>query len=192
MLILSPASAMPETEFSERNNMKKLFVLLSVAYACMSVVSCNNPLMDLDGTKWEVYMYEDRLNGKVVDTQFGPADVEFIGDRDNFQLSVKFVGDGKPTVYGPEDAIIVRCNSAELVFDLAYYEYDDIKKEDCEYELTYKGVKIYRYDDTYYGQKWSYYVYFKPNGIAVDVGAYTYDGEEYWYDSERLYCRRAL
>ena len=180
---------MQVTEYSERNDMKKLFILLSVAYACMSVVSCNNPLMDMDGTKWEVFLSEDRLNGKVVNSLFDVADVDFFGDRQNFQLTLHYSGSQAHT-YGPEDVTILKCNSAELVFDLFYYEYDDLSKSDCDYELTYKGTKVYRYDYLEYGKTWSLYVYFKPNGTAVDVGSYTLDGDEYWYDSERYYCRR--
>ncbi|MBP5721766.1 MAG: hypothetical protein J6W82_12000 [Bacteroidales bacterium] len=171
--------------------MKKLFLLIASAVCAGALaVSCNDPLMDLDGTKWHIYMTEDRLNGKVVSTDFDTDDVEFTGTRDNFQITIKVLGAGTYT-YGPEDATILKSTAAELVFDLLYYEYDDLKMEDCVYDFTYKGTKIYRYDYLYHGAPDTIYVYFKPNGKAVDVGGYTYDGEDYWYDSSRYYCRRS-
>ena len=172
--------------------MKKLFLLIASAVCAGALaVSCNDPLMDLDGTKWHIFMTEDRLNGKVVSADFDTDEVEYTGTRDNFQITIKVLGGGTHT-YGPTEATVLKSTAAELVFDLLYYEYDDITIDDCEYYLTYKGTKIYRYDYMYYGTPDTIFVYFKPNGKAVDVGGYAYEGEDYyWCDSTRYYCRRS-
>ena len=67
--------------------MKKLFLLIASAVCAGALaVSCNDPLMDLDGTKWHIYMTEDRLNGKVAFT-FGPYVLARDEEKDNRRVT---------------------------------------------------------------------------------------------------------
>ena len=155
-------------------------------------VSCNLTGIDLDGTTWEITRSEDLLNGKIVNIFLDDAGtVDYIGTREDFVLTIDYGNVYGPESYGPDDITIVRSSASELVFDMYYYEYEDVTKDDVEYYLTYKGTRIYRGIYLYYGKEEDYYCYFKPNGVAVDVGCYNYEGEpDIWWDSTRYYCRR--
>lgn len=174
--------------------MKRLFYLASsVVLSGLMLASCNFSNIDLDGTSWEIMRSEDLLNGRVVNSYLDDSGyVEFIGDRNDFMLTIDS-GNGKgPETFTSEDITIVRAGAGELVFDMYYYEYDDVTLDDVEPYTTYKGVKIYRGSYLYNGNFENYYCYFKSNGVAVDVGCYNYEGEpDIWWDSCRYYCRRS-
>ncbi|MBO4566185.1 MAG: hypothetical protein J5695_03050 [Bacteroidales bacterium] len=173
--------------------MKKLFILAACALSAgLMAVSCNLTGIDLDGTTWEIVRSEDLLNGKVVNSFPDDAGtVSFIGTNEDFVITIDFDDSYAPDTYTPEDITIVRSSGAEFVFDMYYYEYDDVTKDNVEYYTTYKGTKIYKGTYLYYGKEEEYYCYFKPNGVAVDVGAYNYAGEpDIWWDCTRYYCRR--
>lgn len=174
--------------------MKRLIYYAACALSAGAMaVSCNLTGIDLDGTNWEIVRSEDLLNGKVVNSFLDDAGyVSYIGSREDFIITIDFDDNYAPENYTPDDIIIVRSSASELVFDMYYYEYPDVTKNDVEYYTSYKGTKIYRGTYMYYGSEEEYYCYFKPNGVAVDVGAYNYPGEsDIWWDSTRYYCRRA-
>ena len=175
--------------------MKRLLFLAVCALAAGTLAtSCKLSELELDGTTWQVHRCEDLFNGKVVNLFWEDEDeiVEINGYGDNIQVTITDPGSiYGPSTYGPEDVRIISCTASELVFDLFYAEYEDLDVDDCDYLLTYKGTKIYTHPYIYYGKEELMYVYFKPNGVAVDVGCYNYEGEDdIWWDSTRYHCKR--
>ena len=166
--------------------MKKLIFPLLVA--SLLAVSCNFGKLSLDGSVWDPESFEDMFNGTVAYDGYisGKIYGETYDDGLHLFMTIPEFGFDDEDFY-PDDYKIVRSNSRELVIDLLPYTYNDIRKSDCVEVLRVNGVKVY---NTIY-DGYDTYVYFKPNGTAVEV--YYEDAlsvEPYYYDTTRIYCKK--
>ena len=174
--------------------MKSPFVkALLVIAAFVSVLSCKDPLT-LDETKWTVESFQDIFAGTVVNS--GEVEGSLIAYKDAGEVIMYLTVEGfgwNNALFEPGDYTIVKYTNDELVLDLLYYEYTNVKRADCEYLDTYKGKRIYVATAPSYEGGYDYYVYFKVAGTAVDVGRSEYADEDgyYFYDTTRIYCKRA-
>ncbi len=169
--------------------MKSLICFAASLLAAVSMaVSCSFGNLDLDGSDWEVYKVDDRFNGSTVNSFDVTGSISISGPESSQVWTMKIPSIG---VYGYEqerDELIkiVRSSARELVVDFDYYEYDDVNKEDCEFVQKFKGVNIYK---AFWGEDFAY-VYFKPNGKAVDASGSLRGSQDERVDSYRIYCRR--
>ena len=161
--------------------------IVPLILAGLLAVSCNFGRLSLDQTSWVPESFEDIFNGTVAYEGYlsGEVYAEASGSELNLYLTIPEFGmndDG----YRPDEYRIVRQTSDELVFDLLPYTYNDIRRSDCEEALRVNGTRVYY--TVYDG--YDTYVYFKPNGTAVEVYYEDIFSEPYYYDTTRIYCTR--
>ncbi|MBO4670315.1 MAG: hypothetical protein J5640_00515 [Bacteroidales bacterium] len=171
--------------------MKRILYFLTMFCGLAAATSCFDDPVSLDGTVWDVVYYEDLFDGSVVggDNLNGTLKAYKEGDGVVLYMTVDEFGYTNDAVE-PDAYRIVRNTGSELIIDLWYYEYDDVRVGDCTYEETYKGKKIYSFPDPE-NSNYSYYVYFNPRGKAVDLGVeYTGATEYYYYDTTRIKCEK--
>lgn len=191
---------MPETAYSEPNNsysyMKRLFfqAILSLCL-CVFALSCNKDPYTLDETEWSIERFEDVFSGEVMKSgDLQEASLTAFKDADDVIMYLNVTEfNWVNSLFEPKDYSIVKYTNDELVLDLLYYEYSDLKRTDCNYLETFKGKRIYSATTSIYEGAYTYYVYFKSGDKAVDVGrAEDQDSElgYYFYDTTRVYCKR--
>ncbi|MBR4826572.1 MAG: hypothetical protein IKZ91_01645 [Bacteroidales bacterium] len=169
--------------------MKKLLLPFLLLVLGVSFASCQKDLSTLDDTVWSAVSYEDLFDGAAVFSDDVQGTVYPRYEDGELILYVSAWGWYTTYPYEPDEYKIVKYTDNELVIDLFYVEYTDVDKDDCTLIDTYRGKKIYM--EEYLST--DYYYYFKPNGVAVDLGFDTdYNGNTYYYDSSRLYCKRAI
>ena len=163
-----------------------------LALMCIALaVSCEKSALTLGDTSWVINSYEDLFNGEVMYSANQEGKIDAFNDNGNLVLYVTLADFGwDDSLFEQTNYKIVSRTDNELVLDLLYLEYDNIKKEACDYLETFRGKRIYLVTSTDY----DYYVYFKSNGKAVDVGKATLDGDSdyYYYDVTRVYCTRSF
>ena len=162
--------------------MKRLFYLAVALMGICSLASCQKDYGSLDGTSWTIDHYEDLFKGSVLytDTVEGSIAPEIIDDELNLYIDLDAWN--ATGYYNPEEYKIVKSTDKELVVDIDYTELPDVKKKNVAEMDTFMGVKIYGSAEVY--------VYFNSRGVAVDLGVDTdADGNEYYYDTTRLYCK---
>ena len=161
--------------------------------ACLMAASCNTVPRSLNETAWTVESYEDLFLGGVEYSEevTGTVNAYYDAGAMYMSISIPALGWENQTIFQQEDYSVVKYTSEELVLDLLYYEYDDLKRTDCSFIETFEGKMIYQATSSSITSSYNYYVYFKNNGKAVDVGhAALEDGTSYYYDVTRIYCRR--
>lgn len=168
--------------------MRKFFYPIILLCALAATTSCfKESPVKLDEQEWDVVSYEDLFDGYSVsgDNIVGTMYSKNEGNGTTLYLTIPDFGYNNDLI-GPDDYTVVKHTSSELIVDLWYYEYPDLRVSDCTYVETFMGKKIYSFPDPE-DNNYNYYVYFNSRGKAVDLGVVEVSSSEYYfYDKTRI------